>query len=631
KDLWYYDVASGAVRRLTNDREDELEADFSPDGRWVSFVRGNNLYVVDVRRGGENQLTRDGGEKIYNGYLDWVYEEELYGRGNKRGYWWSPDSKFIAFLHLDESPVPKFVITNDIPNDQVVENTDYPKAGEPNPLVTLGIADVNKTSLIPNAGRIPNVGRRIPAGVLRFGNTAKFVDLKKYMPEDLLIARVCWTPDSKTVMFQALNREQTFLDLTAASLDGSVRPVLTEKTMAWVEVYDNPEFVGRGTTAIWQSARSGWRHLYLYDNNGRLVRQLTDGDWEVRNLYGVDPAGEWAYFSATKDSHIAANVYRVRIADGTIQRLTQGRGTHSASFNTDFSHFIDNWSDAETPTQSRLYRADGTLVKVLNENRVEALSQFKLGKPEFLKVRTRDGFEMEAMMIKPPDFDPNKRYPVLSYTYSGPHAPSVADQWGSSRFMWHQMMAQKGYIIWICDNRGASGKGEESVWPSYKNFMVLELRDLEDGVNYLKSLPYVDGDRIGIWGWSFGGMMTSYALTHSKVFKTGIAGGTVGDWRNYDSIYTERYMLLPKNNPEGYDRTSVIKAARDLNGSLMLIHGGIDNNVHVQNTMQLAFELQKANKQFDLMIYPTARHGLTNPAQIKHWYTMMTNWLLEKL
>lgn len=607
-DLWHYNTVTGTVRRLTNNPAEEKEPDFSPDGKWVSFVRGNNLFVVDVATGRERQITRDGAEKILNGYLDWIYQEEIYGRGNFRAYWWSPDSRYITFLRLDESPVPKFVLTNDIPDNQVVENTDYPQAGDPNPLVRLAIADITRPVVTP-----------------------RFVNLPKYTPEDLLIARVAWTPDSKTVMFQALNREQTFLDLNAARLDGTVTNVLKETTPAWVEVYDNPEFLKNGT-AIWQSARSGWRHLYLYDNNGKLVRQLTNGDWEIRNFYGVDPANEWAYFSATKDSHIRENVYRVRIADGTIERLTRSTsGSHSASFDPTFSFFIDTWTDINTPIQQRLYRSDGTLVKVVNENPVPALRQYRLGPVEFMKVKTRDGFEMEAMMIKPPDFDPSRKYPVLQYTYAGPHAPSVADRWMGSRGMWHQMLAQKGYIIWICDNRTASGKGEQSVWPGYKNFMVLELQDIEDGVSYLKSLPYVDGNRIGIWGWSFGGMMTSYALTHSKSFKAGIAGGTVGDWRLYDSIYTERYMLQPKNNPAGFDRTSVIKAASNLNGRLLLIHGWMDDNVHVQNTTQLVYELQKAGKQFDLMLYPTQRHGISNPAQVKHWYTMMTDWVLRNL
>jgi dipeptidyl-peptidase-4 len=632
-DLWLYSTNARTLKRLTTNREEEKEAAFSPDGRYVSFVRGNNLFVVDTAKANEKQLTRDGreGDKaIYNGYLDWVYEEEVYGRGQKRAYWWSPDSKYIAFLRLDESPVPKFIIPNDIPTDQAVETEFYPQAGDPNPLVKLGIADVGKMSIVPNPGRIPRIGERLPPSLVRFGDAAAFVDTSAYKPDDLLIVRVAWSPDSRAVVFQTQNREQTFLDLNSAAVNGKVTKLFTEGSPAWVGVNDNPFFLKDGT-AVWESERDGWNHLYLYDNDGRLIRRLTSGKWEVRTVYGVDPANEWVYFTATKDSPIGENVYRLKIADGTIERLTQGGGTHLPSFNKSFTHFADTWSDVNTPPQTRLYRADGSLERVINENKVDALALYKLGKVDLMQVRTRDGFEMEAMMIKPPDFDPSRKYPVLSYTYSGPHAPSVVDRWGGNRYMWHQMIAQKGYIIWICDNRTASGKGLESTWPVYKRFGELELRDLEDGVAYLKTLPYVDGSRIGIWGWSYGGFMTSYALTHSNVFKMGIAGGTVSDWRNYDSIYTERYMLTPKNNAEGYDKSSVQKAAKNLNGKLLLIHGGIDDNVHVQNTTQLAYELQKADKQFDLMLYPTARHGLTNLAQIKHWYTMMTDYVVRNL
>jgi dipeptidyl-peptidase 4 len=633
KDLWFYDTAGRTLKRLTKNGDEEKEADFSPDGRWVSFVRGNNLYVVDVARANEKQLTRDGreGDKaIYNGYLDWVYEEELYGRGDKRGYWWSPDSKFIAFLRLDESPVPRFVLTNDIPDKQDVETTFYPRAGDPNPLVRLGIADIGKTTFVPNAARVPKIGDRLPSSLLRVGDAVRFVDTSVYKPNDLLIVRVAWSPDSRAVVFQAQNREQTYLDLNAATMDGKVKKLFTESSPAWVGINDNPAFLKDGS-AIWQSERDGWNHIYHYANDGRLIKRLTEGKWEVRTVYGVDEKTGWIYFSGTKDSHIAENVYRVKVDGGAVERLTRGDGWHAAGFNKTFTHFVEAWSDADTPSQTRLFAADGTLTRVINENKVDVLGQYKLGKTDFLKVKTRDGFEMEAMMIRPPDFNADKKYPVLIYNYSGPHAPQVANRWGGNRYMWHQMMAQKGYIIWICDNRTASGKGLESTWPVYKSFGPLELRDIEDGVNYLKSLKFVNADRIGIWGWSYGGFMTAYALTHSTSFKMGIAGGTVSDWRNYDSIYTERYMLTPEHNPEGYEKTSVLKAARNLSGKLLLIHGGIDDNVHVQNTMQLAYELQKADKQFDLMIYPTQRHGVTNPAQVKHWYTMMTDFVLRNL
>lgn len=638
-DLWYYDIASGELRRLTNNGDAEVEADFSPDAKWVSFVRGNNLFVVDTAKGNEKQLTRDGreGDKpIFNGYLDWVYEEELYGRGQKRAYWWSPDSRYIAFLRIDESPVPKFVIANDVPTDQKVENTSYPQAGDPNPLVKLGIADVGKTSLLPNPSKIPVIGDKLPPKLRQMGDAARFVDTSKYRDVDLLIPRVSWAPDSRNVLFQAQNREQTFLDLVASDLNGKVREVLNETTPTWVEVYDNPFYFNGSTAAndsgfVWESARNGWKHLYFYDNDGKLVRQLTDGKWEVRTVYGVDDKTGYVYFTATKDSYIAENVYRVNVHGGEVQRLTQGDGTHFGVFNSTFTHFTDSWSDVNDPAQVRLYTSDGQLVRAINENKVPVLAQYQLSRPEFMQVKTRDGFVMEAMMIKPVNFDPSRKYPVLQFTYGGPHAPQVVNRWLGVRGMWFQMLAQKGFIVWVCDNRSASGKGEESVWPVYKSLGPLELRDMEDGVNYLKTLPYVDGSRIALHGWSYGGFMTSFAMTHSNIYKVGIAGGTVSDYRLYDSIYTERYMMMPENNRDGYDKTSVLKAAKNLQGRLLLIHGGIDDNVHMQNTTQLIYELQKADKQFDVMYYPTARHGVTNPAQVKHWYTMMTDYLLKNL
>jgi dipeptidyl-peptidase-4 len=306
-------------------------------------------------------------------------------------------------------------------------------------------------------------------------------------------------------------------------------------------------------------------------------------------------------------------------------------GLHRVDVSPAHNYFIDFWSDLNTPSQVRLYDAAGKLVRVISENKVDALKQYKLGAAELLQVKTRDGFVMEAMMIKPPDFDARKKYPVMSFTYSGPHAPQVRNGWGSQTYMFHQLLAQKGFIIWVCDNRTASGKGLESTWPVYKNFGELELRDLEDGLAWLKSQPYVDGSRIGMWGWSYGGFMTSYALTHSQSFKIGIAGGTVADWRDYDSIYTERYMQTPQNNPEGYKKSSPTNAAKNLHGKLLLIHGSIDDNVHMQNTMQFVYELQKAGKQFQLMLYPKSRHGVTDPLLLKHMRQMMLDFIMENL
>ena len=604
-DLIYYELGTDRAVKLTNSPEEEMEEDFSPDGAMVSFVRNNNLFVLDVATGRERQLTTDGSEKVFNGRLDWVYEEELYGRGDKRGYWWSPDSKQIAYLRLDEKDVKSFPVVDHIPTVQVLEDTAYPLAGAPNPLARLGIVSAT-------------------------GGTTRWADTSKYDPKDFLIVRVTWSPDSRRVIYQAQNREQTFLDLNAAASDGKATTLFREQTKAWVEAVANPRWLKDGSF-LWRSERDGWMHLYHYAPDGKLIRQVTQGKWEVRELDEVDETAGMIYFRATEHSHIAEQVYRIKLDGSGLTRLTQTEGNHRASFNPKATLFIDYWSDVNTPNQVRLFNSDGTVARVIDENNVQTLRQYRLGKTELMQVRTRDGFVMEAMMIRPPDFDPSKKYPVMQFTYGGPHAPQVKNSWGGSTYMWHQLLAQKGYIIWVCDNRTASGKGAESAWPVYKNFGTLELQDIEDGLSYLKTQPYVDASRIGIWGWSYGGFMTSFALTHSKSFKLGIAGGTVTDWANYDSIYTERYMLTPQRNPEGYRRGSVLAAAANLSGRLLLIHGTIDDNVHMANTIQLVYALQKAGKQFDLMLYPKSRHGVTDPLLLKHMRQMMTDYIVENL
>jgi dipeptidyl-peptidase-4 len=611
-DLFHYEFGSDRAIRLTSNPDEEVGEAFSPDGRMVSFVRGGNLYVEDLsmqRR--ERALTRDGSDKILNGRLDWVYQEELYGRGNFGAYWWSPDSTKIVFLRLDENPVPNFPVVDHIPLDQVVENTTYPKAGDPNPIVKLGVA---------NAA----------------GGEVTWVDTSKYRPEDFLIVRVGWFPDSKNVWFQAQNREQTFLDLNQAQTDGKTMMILREQSKTWVEAIDEGLRWLKDGSFLWLSDRSGWRHIYRINPNafggfaGSMTNQVTQGEWDVRSIDGVNEEKGIVYFSGTEHSFIAAHEYAIKLDGSGLTRITAMEGNHRTSFNPQTTRWVDYWTDVNTPTQVRLFE-NGKFVRAIDENQVDALSQYKLGKVELLNVKTRDGFTMEAMMIKPPDFDPAKKYPVMSYTYSGPQAPQVRNAWGGSTYMWHQMLAQKGYIIWICDNRTASNKGVKSAWPLFHNFNELELRDLEDGFTWLKQQGYVDGSRVGLWGWSFGGMMTSYALTHSQTFKIGIAGGSVTDLRNYDSIYTERYMGTPQNNPEGYWKSSPVHFAKGLHGKLLLIHGAIDDNVHMSNTLQFLYELQKAGKPVQLMLYPKSRHGVTDPALLKHLRKTMMDFILENL
>ena len=607
-DLYYYEFGADQARRLTFSPGDEEEVSFSPDGATVAFVRSHNIYVVDLKNGRERALTTDGNTEVLNGKLDWVYQEEIYGRGTFRGYWWSPDSSGIAFLQLDERPVPEFTIIDHLPYRLGIETWDYPKAGDPNPIVKIGV--------VPVAGGAPI-----------------WFDTDEYAPVQFLIVNVGWTADSSRVVYQVQDREQRWLDLNLGDVKtGKSSTLFRETTEAWVNVNGSPTWLDDGSF-LWLSERSGWKHIYHYRADGSLIRRVTNGPWEVRTLHGVNEGedGGWIYLSGTERSHLGSDVYRVKLDGSRLTRLSAAPGTHQANFNAPFTHYIDTWSDVMTPPQVRLHREDGNEVRVIDANEVEVLSEYRLSQPEFLQVETRDGFVMEALMIKPPDFDPLRRYPIYQNTYGGPHNPQVRNAWGGTTFMYHQMLAQKGIIVWMCDNRTASGKGAVSTWPVYRQLGNLELRDIEDGISWLKQQPYVDGARIGINGWSYGGYLVSYALTHSTTFTMGIAGGSVTDWRDYDTIYTERYMQMPQNNPDGYRKSSPRFAARDLSGELLLLHGMIDDNVHVQNTLQFAYELQKAGRPFELMLYPKSRHGITDSDLVKHMRVRMVDFIMEHL
>jgi len=605
-DLYVYAFADDRAVRLTYVPGAEENASFSPDGKLVAFVRHNDLFVVDVAMRRESALTTDGSAKILNGQLDWVYEEEIFGRGNHQAYWWSPDSSRIAYLRIDDTPVPGFTIVDHIPYDVGVDQIDYPKAGDPNPIVKIGVAAVT-------------------------GGT-EWLDTSKYSAADHLIATVTWTPDSRHVVFGVENRLQTWLDLNDGDpVSGTSRTILRETTKGWVEPPVAAPVWLKDGTFIWLSERNGWKHAYHYKRDGTLIGAVTGGRWTVDTLHGVDENAGWAYFSATEHSPIGVDEYRIKL-DGTgLQRLSRTDGTHHADYSPAWTFYIDTWSDATTPWMVRLHTSDGSEVRVIDANHVAALGDYRLSKPEFLQVKTRDGFAMEAEMIKPPDFNPSRRYPVYQFIYGGPHAPVVANSWGGREQMYHQLLAQMGVIVWMCDNRSASGKGMEPTWAIAGHLGELELRDIEDGISWLKQQPYVDGTRIGIHGWSYGGFMTSYALTHSTSFVMGIAGGTVADWRDYDTVYTERYMGLPQDNPDGYRKSSPRWSASQLHGALMLIHGTIDDNVHMQNTLQFAYELQKAGKPFELMLYPKTRHGPSDPVLIKHLRQTMLAFVVQQL
>jgi dipeptidyl-peptidase-4 len=406
------------------------------------------------------------------------------------------------------------------------------------------------------------------------------------------------------------------------------KTLLRETTKAWVDVNGQPVWLKDGSF-LWLSERTGFKHLYQYSADGKQIRQITNGPWEVRTLHGIDAANEWIYFSGTERSVLGTDVYRVHLDGSGLKRLSEAPGQHNANFNPSLTAYLDTFSDVSTPPSTSLHRGDGTRVRVVDANEAPLMRDLRISKPEFVQVKTRDGFVMEAMIIRPPDFDPSKKYPVYEHTYSGPHAQQVRNAWAGSTYLWHQFLAQHGVIVWICDNRSASGKGAESTWTAYKRLGEGELGDLEDGLTWLKSQPYVDGSRVALSGWSYGGFMTSYALTHSKMWSAGLSGGTVTDWRDYDSIYTERVMLMPQNNPEGYRATAPRWAAKDLHGNLLLMHGTIDDNVHMQNTIQFVYELEKANKPYQLQLYPKSRHGVVDPALNAHLRGAMWRFIEE--
>ncbi len=609
KDLYVWLAAADKVVRLTNTPDAlEEEPSFSPDGKRVAFVRENDLYVCDLDPPAERRLTRDGSATLQNGRLDWLYQEEVYGRGHFQGYWWSPDSDELAFLQLDEKGVPNWTLVDDVPRTPVVENGPYPRAGEENPKVRLGLVSVTR----------PEV---------------RWVDLGRWATSEPLVVDVAWL-DEERVGFQVQDREQTWLELaSASSKELAPRVLVREESKCWVDNNGSPRKLADGTF-LWFSERTGWKHLYRYTSDWKLIGPLTAGEWEARKLDAVDESGGWVYVSGTVRSPVDIDLCRVKLDGSGFERLSATPGTHSALFNPHATRYLDTWSDLWTPTQVRLHRADGGEERVVDANPLPVLAEYELGRPELLKVKTRDGFSMDAILLKPTDFDPKHRYPVYQMTYAGPHAPQVRNAWNAGPGMFGQLLAERGVIVWVCDNRSASGQGAVSEFACYQRFGESELADIEDGLAWLKSQAWVDAARIGIGGWSFGGFMTCYALTHSKSFCMGVAGGSVTDWHNYDSIYTERFMRLPKNNEKGYAETSVLKAAKDLHGALLLVHGAMDDNVHPANTRQLANELQKEQKPFQEMFYAGQRHGISNPQLNRHWRAtsleFIERWLLRR-
>jgi dipeptidyl-peptidase-4 len=617
--LVWFELKSKAPRTLVSGKASLADPKISPDGKFVSFVRDHNLWLVNVADGKERQITHDGVEELRKGELDWVYPEEL---DIKTAYWWAPDSSAIAYLEMDERKVAQYPLVDFASVDGEAEMERYPPAGGANPIVHVFVTG------------------------LRDGS-AKQMDTGS--ETDQYIPRVNWLPDSKHVAIQRLNRAQTNLELLIAdAATGASRVALTEKDQYWINVSDDLRFLRDGQRFLWSSERTGFRHIYLYNLAGKELAQLAKGDWEVSSIDAVDEKAGLIYFTATEKSPMERHVYRVGLDGSGFTRITKEAGTHAVNFapsagsppglnvassaSASVNAFIDTYSNSMIPPRQDLLRPDGSRIAVLNENKVPELASYHLSPMEVLQVKTHDGVMLNAWMIKPPDFDAQRKYPVLVYTYGGPHVQIVMNEWGRSNFLWHELMAQKGYIIFALDNRGSAGRGHLFEEPIHYRLGAQELSDQRDGAAYLKSLPYVDANRMGIWGGSYGGHMTLHAMFEDwNDFKAGVAAAPVTDWHYYDSIYTERYLGLLPQNADYYKESSPIDKVKQFRGKLLIAHGTGDDNVHFANTLALINELIENGKYVEVMPFPGRGHGIGDAPARRLLMERVTRFFLDNL
>lgn len=584
-ELYLYDLnktGPAAVRQLTHGGGFATDPKISPKGGFVSFVRERNLWVIDLASGKETQLTKDASATIANGVAEFVADEEM---DRHTGYWWAPDDSAIAYARIDESPVPvqqRFEIYAD--RTDVVEQR-YPAAGDKNVDIALGV-------IAPKGG------------------ATRWLDLGK--ERDIYLARVDWI-DGKHLTFQRQSRDQRTLDLIEADLAaGKQRTLLTETSTSWVPLHSNLNFLANGDF-LWSSARSGFEHLYLYGRDGQAKKQLTSGDWMVEDVLAVDEGRGLAYFSATKESPLERHLYAVPLAGGEVRKLTQTQGMHNAVFSNNAAVYIDNWSNPSTPPQSELHAADGSklanlVTNELNDSHPYAKYLAEHRPIEYGELQAVDGQVLHYSLIKPANFDPKKKYPVIVSVYGGPASQTVTRGWAPD---FNQYLAQHGYLVFSIDNRGTPRRGVKFSTALFRHQGTVEVEDQVRGIDFLKTLPYVDGKRVGVYGWSNGGYMTLMLLAkHSEVYACGVAGAPVTDWGLYDTHYSEQFMDLPKNNAAGYQDSAVFAHLDGLRSKLLLIHGMADDNVLFINSTKLMSALQKKGIPFELMTYPGAKHGL---------------------
>ena len=581
-DLFCLDTRARQRTRLTSGHEKEQTPIISPDGKHVAFTREHDLFSVEIATGRETRYTSDGAALIYNGWAAWLYYEEILGRASQyRAFWWAPDSRSIAFYRFDESLVPEFPIFVADGVHGSIEHTRYPKAGDPNPRVRIGIAAVGSATVV-------------------------WADLDE--TRDQYFGPVSWTPDSKAVFIQWMNRQQDSLVVFGVDpRKGTATRVLIEHQTSWVDWFESIHFLDDNTGFIVQSDRNGWPHLYLHSMSGALRTQLTDGPWAVTGVEAIDQVNRTVFFTARKEASTRTDLYSVRLDGKKLRRLTFGEYTHTVKVSPRGSFFTTQYSSVSEPPRLALLRGDGTLLRELGTSRTDAFDTYELALPSMTTISTPDGYALPAVITRPFDFDPSRRYPVLISVYGGPNAGSVFDGWKSLGGQW---LAREGVIQLSVDHRGSGHFGKAGAALMHRKLGTWEMYDYLATVAWLRAQPWVDSTRICITGGSYGGYVTALALTAGAGYFThGIAEYSVTDWQLYDSHYTERYMDTPAENPEGYREASVMTHAHKYHGVMRLVHGTSDDNVHMQNTIQLVDTLEDMNKEFELMLYPGGRHG----------------------
>ena len=586
-DLYYYSVPRNEFKRLTQDEAKENNPTLSPNGKKVVFTKGHNLFVVDIESGEVTQLTFDGADDIYNGWASWVYMEEILGRSTRhKAYWWSPNSEMIAFLHTDDSPVPKFPIFNSEGVHGKLEWEHYPKAGDPNANVKLGIVHLKNNNI---------------------------VWVQEDETVDQYTAWTFWTPDSKELFYQLLNRGQDTVQILSADLStGKNKAIYTETQTSWVEFFKDIYIFKNGSGFILRSDRDGWRHLYYYDMNGKLINRITEGDWAVDEIKYIDSEKSVIYFEGSVHNSLETHLYKVKYDGTDFEQLTKSGWTHNTTISPRGKYFYDSYSNINQPPKLELFNSDGQTVRVISDSKTKIFDEYNLGTTELFSLPTEDGIELPAKWVLPPDFDKAKKYPVIFSVYGGPGVKDVKNNY-SAHFN-RYFIAQNEIIYFVIDHRGSAHFGKKGTSLMHRNLGKWEMHDYIEAVKWLKKQPFVDSTRVGITGGSYGGYVTCLALTYgADYFTHGIAEYSGTDWRLYDNIYTERYMDTPDENHDGYEFGSAMTHVEKYKGHLLITHGMLDDNVHVQNALQLVDKLTDLDKDFELMLYPSSGHGVRFP------------------